>query len=174
MAPLLCPWAWSDNLGLHGSGHHGHFYRNPYTSRRMRAPRWAFPELAPGPCCEFCTASENIPSLNMELNEIAMFFPPFAGWIGELLEDYVGIHHHYQQGFDHDGRGSFFLAREIDRFSKSVRQLYCMFPDMHGLATWSDQLKYMGRNTQMEPRRRRYSTMPKDRYNRWLLFPLRK
>jgi hypothetical protein len=43
---------------------------------------------------------------------------------------------------------------------------------MHELASWSDQLKYMGRDTQMSSRRFRSSAMSKHRNNRGSLMPL--
>ena len=44
------------------------------------------------------------------------------------------------------------MSREIERLSKLLRKLY-FATGMHELASWSDQLKYMGRDTQMSSRR---------------------
>ncbi|KAH6844423.1 hypothetical protein CC77DRAFT_589805 [Alternaria alternata] len=141
---------------------------NPRSSRRLRAPWWAFSELAAGPCCEFCVTHDNIPSLEEGLFELRMVASPY---FDHVLEAYKCIHRYYKHGFDQDGPESYYVSREIERLSKLLRKLY-FATGMHELASWSDQLKYMGRDTQMSSRRFRSSAMSKHRNNRGSLMPL--
>jgi hypothetical protein len=97
-----------------------------------------------------------------------MVAPPY---FDHVLDAYECIHYHYKRGFDQDGPESYYISREVERLSKLLRKLY-FATGMHELASWSDQLKYMGRNTHMSPRRYRSNIMPKHRHNRGPLMPL--
>lgn len=97
-----------------------------------------------------------------------MLAPPY---FDHVLEAYKCIHRYYKHGFDQDGPESYYVSREIERLSKLLRKLY-FATGMHELASWSDQLKYMGRDTQMSSRRFRSSAMSKHRNNRGSLMPL--
>jgi hypothetical protein len=96
-----------------------------------------------------------------------MIVPPY---FDDVLEAYECIHYHYKRGFDQHGPESYYISRELARLSKLVRKLY-FATGMHDLASWSDQLKYFGRDIQMRPRHLRFSTVPRHRYNRGLLIP---
>jgi hypothetical protein len=91
-----------------------------------------------------------------------MIAPPY---FDHVLRAYQGIHYHYKRGFGQNGPGSYYISREIERLAKMLRKLY-FATGMHELASWSDQLKYMGRDIQLGPRRLRWSTVPEHRYSR--------
>jgi hypothetical protein len=69
-----------------------------------------------------------------------MIAPPY---FDHVLRAYQGIHYHYKRGFGQNGPGSYYISREIERLAKMLRKLY-FATGMHELASWSDQLKYMG------------------------------
>ena len=96
-----------------------------------------------------------------------MLKPALAAY---LFDSYHCIHDHYKRGFDHDGPESYVLSREMQRLSSLLRDLYHE-TGIHELAIWSDQLKYMGRDIQIGPRRLRYNLRPTHRHNRGLLMP---
>lgn len=95
-----------------------------------------------------------------ELNLVA--FPEFL----QIMQAKEGIHRHYKEGFDRDGWESYHLAREVETLSRHLRSLHRMLPWINQLSSLSDQLKYMGRDLQLGPRRLRYQTIPKMRHDR--------
>jgi hypothetical protein len=85
-----------------------------------------------------------------------------------IRHTYRKIHYHYKRGFDGDGPDSYFLARELEDLSKRFRWMY-RGTGIQQFAALADQLKYMGRDVQVGPRRLRYRTMPKEWYRPWNL-----
>ncbi|EMD91168.1 hypothetical protein COCC4DRAFT_49842 [Bipolaris maydis ATCC 48331] len=134
----------------------------------MRAPRWAFPNLANPPCCDFCRAPGRIPGLGEGLADLGHLLPPI---VHSIFEAFHNIHYHYQLGLDTESEDLYFLAQEIEGLSRHVRKLYRAFPDMIELALWADQLKCLGRDIQIGPRRIRHSPMSRNRYNRGYPMP---
>ncbi|KAF1845620.1 uncharacterized protein K460DRAFT_284583 [Cucurbitaria berberidis CBS 394.84] len=159
---LDCPYPYTPGIGAPFGVPHNHLYHHPH-SFPMRAPRWAYNKR---PCCEFCSALDHIPSLNQGLSELSIIMPDE---VGDVLEAFDSIHHHYRWGFDRDGPDSYFLSREVEKLSRFLRRMYRFYPWVPQLGTLSEQLKYMGRDVQTGPRRLRYHTMPKHRYKPWQL-----
>ncbi|EUC38598.1 hypothetical protein COCCADRAFT_82433 [Bipolaris zeicola 26-R-13] len=91
--------------------------------------------------------------------------------VHSILEAFHNTHYHYQLGLDTESEDPYYLAQEIERLSRYVRKLYRAFPDMIELALWADQLKYLGRDVQIAPRRIRHSPIPKHRHNRGYPMP---
>ncbi|EOA81042.1 hypothetical protein ACJQWK_09824 [Exserohilum turcicum] len=167
MAYNYWPWLWPSGYDFDPPVPHMHRFRDPWTARGVRAPRWAFPSYSDGPCCEFCSTLGNIPGLDASLADLGQFPPIFH----PVIQALNNIHYHYKLSLDSDGEEPFFLAREMESLSRYLRKLYQAYPHMIELALWADQLKYMGRDMQIGPRRLRYSPVTKHRHNRRLLLP---
>ncbi|KAH7560260.1 hypothetical protein BM1_03894 [Bipolaris maydis] len=185
MAHDLCPWLWLPGHDLPHPVAHAHRLRDPWPLPNMRAPRWAFPNLANPPCCDFCRAPGRIvsfmsndgtfaspdyhqPGLGEGLADLGHLLPPI---VHSIFEAFHNIHYHYQLGLDTESEDLYFLAQEIEGLSRHVRKLYRAFPDMIELALWADQLKCLGRDIQIGPRRIRHSPMSRNRYNRGYPMP---
>ena len=113
-------------------------------------------------------ADSGQPGLRESLAELGHILPPI---VHAMFQAFHNIHHHYQLGLHRDGEDTLFLVREIEGLSRYVRRLYRAFPDMDELAVWADQLKYFGRDLQLEPRRLHHNPMPRHRHNRRLPTP---
>lgn len=97
------------------------------------------------------------------LADLGHILPPTVHSIPEAFHN---IYYHYQLGLDTESEDPYFLAQNIEGLSRYVRKLYRAFLDMIELAMWADQLKYLGRDIQIEPRRIRHNPMPRRRHNR--------
>jgi hypothetical protein len=82
-----------------------------------------------------------------------------------IVRMYEGIHDHYRMGYDRDGTESYYLSREVEKLSKLLNKLYRRNPwGSRGLGDLATQLKYMGRDVQIGPRRLKYHVMARPRY----------
>ncbi|CCT61105.1 hypothetical protein IAQ61_001661, partial [Plenodomus lingam] len=160
MALFNCPFDWTPGFDHPCGAPHNHRYHHHFSST-MRGPRWAFGEK---PCCDFCNIWATTPYLEQELLQLDQHSPHHVAGISVA---YNTIHHHYQHGLDGDGSESFLLSREINKLSKYLNRLHKILYGTNcpisasPLALLSDDLKYMGRDAQVGPRRLRYRTIPK-------------
>ncbi|KAI8936068.1 hypothetical protein NX059_007568 [Plenodomus lindquistii] len=173
MPLIFCPYDWAPSYeSPFGIPHlHQHRYLG---SSEMRAPRWVFSDspFGPKPCCDFCNTWDTTPGLKDELYELMQYSPHH---VANIMYAANNIHHHFRYGLDRDGPESFMLARELERLSRYANGMHHRLSDPYGsratspLAKLSDDLKHMGRDLQMGPKRLRYRTVPKMRHDRRML-----
>jgi hypothetical protein len=97
------------------------------------------------------------------LQDLAMWDPHRHAHITQM---YHMIHGCYMLGYDRDSSESYYLSREIDKLSKMLQRVYRRNPwSGRGFGDITSQLKYLGRDVQIGPRRRRYHAMPQPRYH---------
>jgi hypothetical protein len=96
--------------------------------------------------------------------EELFFWDPFEH--ARLQQMYDLIHAHFMMGYDRDGMESFYISREVEKLSRSLERLYNNYPWAdHRLADLASHLKYMGRDVQIGPRRKRFHRFPRPRYH---------
>jgi hypothetical protein len=144
----------------------------------MIGPCWAVDPYS-GRCCDFCDVWQAIVCLPSPPNtpHLQKPQPDAAGLLDELsyynphqhahiLRLYETIHGHYMLGYDRDGPESYYLSREMEKLSKMLQRACRGNPRSgRGFGDIASQLKYMGRDIIITPRRKRYHTYPRPRYS---------
>jgi hypothetical protein len=83
-----------------------------------------------------------------------------------ILQLYEIIHGHYRLGYGRDGPESYYLSREVEKLSKLLQRACRGSPRRgRGFSDIASQLRYMGRDIMIAPRRRKYHTFPRPRYS---------
>lgn len=123
-------------------------------------PLYAPSNLPLFPLSQLLTAQQ--PDIDECLLELALWDPYHYDYIRQMHDS---IHSHVLMGYDRDGPESFFLSREVEKLSRLLQKMYRHDPwQGRGLGDLARELKLIGRDVQIGPRRRKYHPRPRPRY----------
>jgi hypothetical protein len=138
-----------------------------------------------GRCCDFCDVWQAIVCFNSPPNKLHLHKPqPDAAVLldelsyynphqhANILQLYETIHRHYMLGYDRDGPESYYVSREMEKLSKMLQRACRRNPwSERGFGNIASQLRYMGQDIMIAPRRRNYHTFPRPRYSDGSYYP---
>ncbi|KAH7401880.1 hypothetical protein DE146DRAFT_444647 [Phaeosphaeria sp. MPI-PUGE-AT-0046c] len=83
----------------------------------------------------------------------------------DILQMYDNIHGHYMMGYDRDGSEAYYLSRELEKLSKMLHRFYRHNPwAQRGFGDIASQLRCMGTEMLVGPRRRKHHQIGRPRY----------